>query len=101
MMRMDFDLYFVTDRTLSRKGILEDVKAAVRGGVRIVQYREKDMPTRDMVNEAREIRKLCRYNSVIFIVNDRLDVTLASGADGIHIGPHDIDFITARKILGD
>ncbi len=99
-MRMDFDLYFVTDRALSRKGVLEDVKAAIRGGIRIVQYREKELPTREMINEAGEMRKLCKYNSVIFIVNDRLDVALASEADGVHIGPDDIDFRTARKILG-
>jgi thiamine-phosphate pyrophosphorylase len=101
MMRMDFDLYFITDRGLSRKGVLEDVESAIRGGVRIVQYREKELPTKRMVEEAKELAKICKYNSVIFIVNDRLDVALASGADGIHIGPDDIDFRMARKILGD
>ena len=100
-MRMDFDLYFITDHGLSKKGVLEDVKSAIRGGVRIVQYREKGSPTHKMVEEAREIRKLCKYNSVIFIVNDRIDVALASEADGIHIGPDDMDFQTARKILGE
>jgi thiamine-phosphate pyrophosphorylase len=99
-MGMDFDLYFVTDRMLSKKGVMEDVKAAIRGGVRIVQYREKEFPTRKMVQEAGEIRKLCKYNSVIFIVNDRVDVALATDADGIHIGPKDMEFRTARKILG-
>ncbi|UCC91554.1 MAG: thiamine phosphate synthase, partial [Candidatus Aenigmatarchaeota archaeon] len=61
---------------------------------------EKELPPREMVEEAREIRKLCGAN-VIFIVNDRIDVALASEADGIHIGPDDIDFRMARKILGD
>lgn len=100
-MRMDFDLYFITDPGLSKKGVLEDVKAAVKGGVRIVQYREKDFPTREMVEEAREIRNLCKEAKVTFVVNDRVDVALASGADGIHIGPDDMEFETARKILGE
>lgn len=100
-MKLDFDLYFITDRGLSRKGILEDVKAAIRGGVRIVQYREKESPTGKMIGEAKEIRKLCKGAKVTFIVNDRIDVALASDADGVHIGPNDMDFETARKILGN
>lgn len=99
-MKMDFDLYFITDRSLSRNGILEDVRQAIKGGVRIVQYREKEFGTKRMIEEASNIRKLCKYNSVIFIVNDRADVALASGADGIHIGPDDIDYEIARSMLG-
>ncbi len=99
-MKLDFDLYFITDRCLSKTNVIEDVKSAIKGGVKIVQYREKELPTKKMVEEAREIRRVCKYNSVIFIVNDRIDVALASEADGIHIGPDDIDFRTARKILG-
>ena len=100
-MNLDFDLYFITDRTLSKKGVIEDVKSAIKGGVRIVQYREKELPTKEMIKEAKEIRELCKYNSVIFIVNDRVDVALAVEADGVHIGPDDMDFKTARKILGN
>jgi len=95
-----FDLYFITDRGLSKNGIIEDVRQAIRGGVKIVQYREKEFPTRRMVEEACAIRKLCSGSKVIFIVNDRVDVALASGADGVHIGPNDMDYGTARKILG-
>ncbi len=94
-------LYFITDRNLSRKGIVEDVKSAIRGGVKIVQYREKEKCTRKMIEEAKEIGKICSANNVVFIVDDRVDVALAVGADGVHIGEHDIDFETARKILGN
>ncbi|OYT58299.1 MAG: thiamine phosphate synthase [Candidatus Aenigmatarchaeota archaeon] len=98
---IDFDLYFITDRHLSKKGIIDDVVSAIRGGVRIVQYREKEKSTREMIKEAREIGKICKQKNVVFIVDDRIDVALASGADGVHIGDDDIDFMTARKILGD
>jgi thiamine-phosphate pyrophosphorylase len=96
----EFDLYFITDRGLSKKGILNDVKSAIKGGVRIVQYREKELPTREMIKEAEEIRKVCKKNGVLFIVNDRVDVALATEADGVHLGPNDMKFETARKILG-
>lgn len=94
-------LYFITDRKLSRKGIIEDAKAAVRGGAKIIQYREKEFPTREMIGEARELGGICRKNGVTFIVNDRVDVALACDADGVHVGTGDVDYETARKILGD
>jgi thiamine-phosphate pyrophosphorylase len=97
--KLDFDLYFITDRALSRKGVIDDVRAAIRGGVRIVQYREKELGTGQMIEEARKIAALCR-GKAIFIVNDRIDVALASGADGVHIGPHDMGLADARKLLG-
>jgi thiamine-phosphate pyrophosphorylase len=100
-MKLDFDLYFITDRGLSKRGIMDDVRAAIRGGVRIVQYREKEFPVKRMIREAAEIRQLCRKSNVVFIVNDRVDVALASGADGVHIGPDDMDLPAARKIMGE
>lgn len=99
-MKLDFDLYFITDRGLSKRGIMDDVGSAIRAGVRIVQYREKELPVKRMTEEAAEIRKLCKANDVVFIVNDRPDVALASGADGVHIGPDDMSLQRARKIMG-
>jgi thiamine-phosphate pyrophosphorylase len=98
--KLDFDLYFITDRALSRNGIDEDVKAAIRGGVRVVQYREKKLDKKRMIEEAKEIGKICRQAGALFIVNDFADVALASGADGVHIGPDDASLAAARKILG-
>lgn len=97
--KLDFDYYFITDRTLSRRNVIEDVEAALRAGVRVVQYREKTLPAGPMIDEARKIAELCR-NRALFIVNDRLDVALASNADGVHLGPDDIELEDARRILG-
>jgi thiamine-phosphate pyrophosphorylase len=92
-------LYFITDRSLSKKSVIEDVKAAVNAGVRIVQYREKNLDDDAMIAEAKQIAGICR-GKALFIVNDRIKVALASNADGIHIGPYDTDFIDVRKIFG-
>jgi thiamine-phosphate pyrophosphorylase len=90
--------YFITDTGLSREGNLSDVKNAVDAGVRIVQYRAKEVATRTMLAEAAELKNLCR--SAIFLVNDRVDVALAVGADGVHLGQEDLPYETARRLLG-
>jgi len=94
-------LYFIIDRTLSKKGVIEDVISAIKGGVRIVQYREKNLSDREMLSEAKKICQICRKNGVLFIVDDRVDIALACDADGVHIGKKDIDFLDARRILGE
>ena len=90
--------YFITDAGLSRAGIFKDTKDALRTGTKIVQYRAKDVSARIMLAEAVRFKKLC--GRAVFIVNDRVDVAVASGADGVHIGQSDISCRTARKILG-
>jgi thiamine-phosphate pyrophosphorylase len=90
--------YFITDSRLSRRGNISDVRCALAAGVEIVQYREKSLDTRLMYAEALKIRKLCKDTT--FIVNDRLDLALAVGADGLHLGKKDIPYAVARKILG-
>ncbi|MFZ3085995.1 MAG: thiamine phosphate synthase [Candidatus Hydromicrobium sp.] len=96
----DMDLYFITDSRLTRKTILEDVKSAIRAGVKIIQYREKEKSTGDMIKEAKEIGELCKKNNVLFIINDRVDIVLAVDADGVHLGNKDMTYSIARKILG-
>ena len=91
--------YFITDPKLSRAGIFSDAEKAVSAGVRVVQYRNKEACTRQMVEEAKELRRICK--KILFLVNDRVDVCLASGADGVHLGQDDMDPVQARKILGD
>jgi len=93
-------LYFVTDSTLTRQGVLADVRSALAAGCRLVQYREKMKSTAAMVLEAREIAKLCRQKKALFIVDDRADVALAANAGGVHIGQGDMPLALARKILG-
>lgn len=97
----DFGLYFITDSRLTKKTVIEDVKSAIKGGVKIIQYREKDASKKQMLVEAKEIRKLCQKNGVIFLVNDRIDIALAADADGVHIGQDDARYETARKLLGE
>lgn len=97
----DIDLYFITDSRLTRRTVLEDVGSAVRAGVKIIQYREKDLNTREMTDEAKKIGQLCRENSVLFIINDRVDIALAVDADGVHLGNEDMLYQDARRLLGD
>ncbi len=94
-------LYLVTDAGLSRGRPAERiVEAALRGGVTMVQYREKAAGTRRMIDEARVLRELCRSAGVPFIVNDRVDVALAVDADGVHVGQDDMPAAVARRLIG-
>jgi len=95
----NIDFYFVTDSKLTKKTVIEDVKAAVKAGVKIIQYREKEKPTRLMIEEATKIKELCK-NKAFFLINDRVDVALAVNADGVHLGTDDIHYGTARVLLG-
>jgi thiamine-phosphate pyrophosphorylase len=90
--------YFITETALSRAGNLSDVAAAVAAQVRVVQYRQKQGRTRDLVAEARQLRELCRHT--LFLINDRVDLALEVGADGVHLGQEDLPYHEARKLLG-
>jgi len=90
--------YFITDKKLSRLGNISDVKSAVKAGVKIVQYREKNADTKEMYAEAIKLRKICK--NIIFLINDRVDIALAAGADGVHLGQLDMPYQAARKLLG-
>jgi thiamine-phosphate pyrophosphorylase len=97
----DWSLYLVTDRRLAGARSLEDlVRAALRGGVTAVQLREKECATRDFVELARALRAILAPAGVPLVVNDRVDVALAAGADGIHIGQSDMEYRDARRLLG-
>jgi thiamine-phosphate pyrophosphorylase len=98
---IDWSLYLVTDSRQSRgRSNLEIVQAAVRGGATVVQLREKEMTTRQLLVEGRQIRDFLRSAGVVFLVNDRVDVALALDADGVHLGKDDIPVTTARRLLG-
>lgn len=90
--------YFITDATLSRAGNLRDVKDAVAADVRVVQYRNKPGSTRQMYTEALRLRRICK--DITFLINDRVDIALAVGADGVHLGADDMPYAVARKLLG-
>ena len=90
--------YFITDRRLSRYGLEYDVRAALSCGVRLIQYREKELSSRILFEEALRLRKLCPKGSLI--INDRLDIALAVNADGLHLGSEDLPLTVARRLLG-
>lgn len=100
--RIDFDLYLITDRKQSRgEGLLETVEEALKGGVKAVQLREKDVFSRELYEMAYELRKLTsRYGASLFI-NDRIDIALAVDADGVHLGGDSLPIYKARTLLGD
>jgi len=90
--------YFITDEKLSKHGNASDCRAAMKSGVKIVQYRNKNGSTKEMYREALSLRKIC--SKAIFLINDRIDIAIAVGADGVHLGQDDLDFRIARKLLG-
>jgi len=95
-----FRLYLITDRQLvpDLEGACE---MALKGGVKAIQLREKDLPVRELLETARRLRKLTeRYGAMLFI-NDRVDVALASGADGVHLGVDGLPPGAVRKIAGE
>lgn len=98
---MDFDLCVITRRVerLNRTH-LDIARAALRGGAHMIQLREKSLPDRAMWELAREMLALCRESGALFIVNDRLDLALAAGADGVHLGQDDFPIEAARRLLG-
>lgn len=94
-------LYLVTDRALSLGRDLEWVVGeAVKGGVSMVQLREKDMDTRGFIDLGGRLLRLLRPLGVPLIINDRVDVVLAVDADGVHVGQSDMPYETARRLLG-
>lgn len=94
-------LYFVTDRGLCGDRPLADcVLRAIRGGAGCIQLREKDVSTGFFVEEARRIKALMAPFGVPLIINDRLDVALAVGAEGVHVGQSDMPYDIARRLMG-
>ena len=94
-------LYAITDRSwLNGRTLYSQVEEALEGGATFLQLREKNLDSVHFLEEARELQALCRKYGVPFIVNDNVDVALAMGADGIHVGQHDMEAGDVRKLLG-
>lgn len=97
----DRKLYLVTDSgMIGNRSLTDVVAAAVRGGVGIVQLREKTSSTRAFVESATRIRGILSGTGVPLLINDRIDVALAVGADGVHLGQKDMHYMDARRLLG-
>ncbi len=98
----DTSLYFITDSTgFSEEEFLRRVEAALIGGVTLLQLREKDKSTREYLALAEKVHTLTRKYNVPLIIDDRIDVALAAGAEGVHLGQSDMPIDLARRILGD
>jgi thiamine-phosphate pyrophosphorylase len=94
-------LYAITDRSwLNGRTLYSQVEEALEGGATFLQLREKNLDDGHFLEEARELQALCRRYGVPFIVNDNVDVALAMGADGIHVGQSDMEAGDVRKLLG-
>jgi thiamine-phosphate pyrophosphorylase len=98
---LDPRLYAITDARVARgRDQVELLRAAIRGGVTMVQLRDKELPARDQYELGRRLRELTRAANVPLIVNDRIDLALAIDADGVHLGQDDLPPRVARALLG-
>jgi len=102
MRNFDTTLYFITDSTgFSEEDFLRRTEEALKGGASLLQLREKDKTTREYISLAEKVHTLTKKYNVPLIIDDRVDVALAMGAEGVHLGQSDMPINTARKILGD
>jgi thiamine-phosphate pyrophosphorylase len=93
-------LYVITPDAPSDR-VAELAAAAVRGGADVLQLRHKSLARGELLSLARRIREITARASVLFIVNDHVDIALLSGADGVHLGPDDLSIASGRRVAGD
>ena len=98
----DFTLYLVTDRRwLGERTLWDGVEEAIRGGVTLVQLREKEISSKEYLELAQRVKEVTDRHGIPLIINDRIDIAMAIDADGVHLGPEDLPVPIARKLLGD
>ncbi len=93
-------LYVLATRAVSRGPLERAVQRALDGGAAAIQLREKELPDREFLPLATRLRRLAERSGALFLVDDRVDVALAAGAHGVHLGPDDLPLATARALLG-
>jgi thiamine-phosphate pyrophosphorylase len=102
MMKQIGKLHVLTDVVLQpRFSHIELTRLAIAGGADTIQFRQKSGSTREMIEVARDMKLLCKEAGMMFIVNDRLDVAIAAGADGVHLGQADFPIPMGRELLGE
>ena len=102
MRTFDSSLYFITDSTnYTEKEFLSRVEEALKGGVTLLQLREKEKSTREYMELAEKVHAIARRYQVPLIIDDRVDVALAMDAEGVHVGASDMPVATARKLMGE
>lgn len=100
--KKDLLLYGVTDRKwLDGRKLVDDVEKSLKGGVTILQLREKQLDDEEFLKEALEIKKICEKYKVPFIVNDNVEIAIKSNAHGIHVGQKDMVAKDVRKLIGE
>ena len=93
-------LYAVTDKSfVGKQTLLEQIEDALKGGVTLVQLREKELSEDEFIKEALQVKELCHRYNVPLIINDNVNVALKSGADGVHVGIEDTPVAQIRKIV--
>lgn len=102
MKRLDTTMYFITDSTnLTEAEFLRRVEEACRGGVTLIQLREKDRTTREYLSLAERVHEITQNYGIPLIIDDRVDIALAVYAEGVHVGQSDLPVSIARKLMGD
>lgn len=99
-MPVDFTLYLITDRKQITMPLPEAVQLALQGGVRAIQLRERDLPVRELLSLAMEVRRITREFNARLFINDRVDVAVAADADGVHLGHQSMPTSAVRKLVG-
>jgi thiamine-phosphate pyrophosphorylase len=97
---VDFKLYLITDRKITTMSLPAAVRLALQGGVQAIQVREKDLPVREILAIAQELRRITRESNAKLFINDRVDVAVAVEADGVHLGHQSMPSEAVRKIVG-
>lgn len=93
-------LYLVTDDRLPERELLEQLEQALLAGVRVVQFRAKDLSRRAFLERAARVQERCRRHGALFIVNDAADVAVTLEADGLHLGQDDLPAAVGRRLVG-
>lgn len=98
-MTLDYRLFLITEETPSLPTLLHTVEEAVKGGVKIVELREKKSTPREIYEKAKQLKEMLSKYNVPLIIDNRPDIALASGADGVHLAQHDLPLHEVRKML--
>lgn len=101
MNNLDLSLYLVTNNSEDEEKFLNIIEESLKGGVSVVQLREKKAETLDLYNLALKVKEITQKYNVPLIINDRIDIALAIDADGVHVGQSDMPAKTARSMIGE
>ena len=102
MEKLDTSLYFITDSTnYDEEEFLFRIEEALKGGVTLIQLREKDKTTREYIDLAEKVHRITKKYNIPLIIDDRIDVALGIDAEGVHIGQNDMPVCMARRLMGN